>query len=192
MSKKELWFTNSAGERFALSPLNPLEEDMIRQQVEREWLESGKAIPEPPSYEVTTVTGETQRIQLASAADADTDELKRAWLDYEAASTELQGAFMKRYMASCYLCVQANPDDYPMWRRRMKFLQTPIPADPDDAFYLFCTTWVIRSTEDITGLIVACTRTIANVSEEKAAAAEAMFRRALEEAANTGANSKGA
>lgn len=174
-------FTNSLGESFKLFPLNPLEEDIIRKQVESEWQEAGRPLPEPPSYELTTVTGETQRVSLKSEAEADTPELKAAWETYQSDKETLAGLTTLRFLDSCFLCIDADPDDCPGWKRRMAFLKIQVPEDDADKFRLFCNTWVIRSKEDIVGLIIAASRTVSNVSEEVAQAAEARFRRAMEE-----------
>lgn len=176
-------FTNSAGETFGILPLNPLEEQILQQQVEAEWKAAGRALPEPPSYEAATVTGEVQKLHLASRADADTVELIAAWDAYEAAQASFQQAFSERFLTSCFLCVDADLDRYPRWRMRMKTLGVPLPEDEGERLILFCKTWVIRSKEDIPGLIFACTRTVANLSEEAMRAAEDMFRGAVEKAA---------
>lgn len=181
MNNKNITFTNSAGDTFPLLPLNPMEEQLIQQQLLDEWKASGKTIPEPPYYEATTAAGEVQRIMLRSRDDADTPELVAAWDAYEAAETALQKARSEKFMISCFLCVDANPDDYPRWKMRMKARGMAIPEDEFDKLVLFANTWVIRAKEDIPGLIIAVSRTIANVSEEAMKAAEAMFQRSVEE-----------
>lgn len=184
MSEKQIYtFTNSAGETFEISPLNPLEEEIIRARVETEWKMEHGALPEPPAFEIKTESGEVSRVPLKSIKDADTPELQEAWKKYEADTAELSGLTMLRFVDSCYLNVRANPDDYPGWKFRMRALRVEIPEDEVDRFFMFCKTWVIRSKEDIVGLIIASNRTIANVSDEVAQAAEAMFQRAVEKAA---------
>jgi hypothetical protein len=182
-AKKEFAFTNSQKETFKLFPLNPLEEQVIQQQVESEWLEAGRELPTKPYYEATTAAGEVQRIELDSREDADTPELIAMWDAYEKTETAFQADFTERFMASCYLCIDAEPNDYPRWKMRMKALKITIPEDEGERLLLFGRTWVIRSTDDITELIFSVTSTVTNVSEEARAAAQDMFRRQMEKAA---------
>lgn len=182
MDKKQFGFTNSAGERFKLLPMNPLEEQVINEQVRAEWKAAGKTLPDFPTYTVTTVTGETQQIPIRRKEEATTAELQAAWAAYEAARDAFAQQVGDRLLTSAFLCVNENPDDFPRWKMRMKLLQIPIPEDEGDKFLLFCKTWVIRTTEDITGLIFAAAKTAVNISEEAERAAEEMFRRAMEKA----------
>lgn len=64
----------------------------------------------------------------------------------------------------------------------MKMLKVDIPEDEADKQILFGQTWVIRSGEDLSRLFIAAYRTVGNLSEETAQAAEAMFRSRMEEA----------
>ena len=173
-------FTNSEGETFSLSSLNPLEEQLVRTQLEREWKEAGKKLPQIPTYEAVNAAGEKFVIALKDEKEADTDALKAAWAEYKALQAELENEYSERFMVSCFACVEANPDDFPAWKMRMKMRRLDIPEDAADKQILFGKTWVIRSTDDITGLIIACTRTMANISDEAAKAAEDMFRRQVE------------
>jgi hypothetical protein len=179
--KQEYTFTNSAGETFRLIPMNPLEEKIVQERVEAEFRAAGRPL-DPPYYEATLPTGEKQKIALRSAADADTPELKEAWARYELARAEFNEEHAKRFLTSCFLCVDADPEQFPKWKIRMRIQNIPIPEDGADRFLLFCNTWVIRSKEDITGLIFAATRTMVKISEEQQRAAEAMFRNTVEKA----------
>ena len=183
MVNKKHIFTNSAGETFELFPLNPLEEQEIRIQIENDWKAAGKALPEAPFYEALNGAGEKFKIQLAKAEDADTPELKAAWDAYKAAETEINSEYSDRFLVACFAAVNADPDDYPAWKMRMKMRKIAIPEDDADKQILFGKTWVIRSSDDIASLIVACTRTMTNMSEEAAQAAEAMFRGKVAQAA---------
>lgn len=181
MQKKVFSFTNSAGDVFNLSPLNPLEQDILRAQTRAEWIASGNKLPEPPVRVITIeATGETETVPLRGPADADTPELKAAWAAYEAANGEYEKRYGVKMLDSCFLCVQADPAQYPAWKRRMKFLKIPIPTDEVEAFRLFCNTHVIRCQDDLAGLMLACLRTVTAISEEAQEAVEAMFQRALE------------
>lgn len=175
-------FTNSVGDQFTMLPLNPLEQEVIREQIESEWKDAGRSLPEAPVYEATNAAGETVKIKLSGEKDADTPELKAAWQEYVQASKEFNNQFSESFLISCFLNIDANPDDYSAWSKRMKFKKISIPEDEIEKLILFCKTWVIRTTEDIAGLITAATRTIANVSEEAMQAAEAKFRDRMAEA----------
>jgi len=183
--KKNDTFTNSRGDTFKLFPMNPLEEQVIQQQIEDEWVAAGKTLPVPPAYEALTAAGEVQRITLNKREDADTPELQVAWDAYEADNKELQAAFTESFMVSCFLCIDANPDNYPAWKSRMKLLKRTIPDDEGEKLLLFCRTWVMRSNNDIAELVFAVTSTVANVSEEAMEAARGMFRRQMEKAASS-------
>lgn len=175
-------FTNSAGDTFNLYPLNPLEEQLIRDQIAADWRAAGRDLPRPPVYQATNAAGETIAIELKSAKDADTEELKAAWAAYQASSSAFESEFSERFMTSCFLCVDADPADYPRWAMRMRALKVPIPDDEWARQEAFCKTWVIRSSDDVAGLVIACMKTIAALDEEAQAAAEAMFRHQVEAA----------
>lgn len=175
-------FTNSTGETFPLYPLNPLEEQLIREQIAAEWQAAGRPAPKPPVYQATNAAGETYAIELASAKDADTPELAAAWEAYQAETRAFEAEFSERFMTSCYLCVDADPGAYPRWQMRMQALRLPVPADEWERHKLFCETWVIRSSDDVAGLVIACLKTIAALDAEAQAAAEDMFRRQVERA----------
>lgn len=181
MGKKHI-FKNSAGESFNLFPLNPLEEQEVRIQIQNEWKAAGKTLPELPTYSATNAAGETILIQIKEGKDADTPELQAAWEHYTTANAAFENEYSERFLISCFAAVDANPDDFPAWAMRMKMRNLPIPTDAADKQILFGRTWVIRSTDDIASLIIACTRTMTNMSEETAAAAEAMFRGSVERA----------
>jgi hypothetical protein len=183
MEKKSYTFTNSVGDTFRILPLNPLEEDLIRQSIAAEWKAAGKPLAELPSYTVETVTGEKQTIQVDSKEKAEGAGIATAWATYLAAKDAFDQEYMARFLDSCFLCVDDDPEKYPRWRMRMKVKQIPIPEDDGERFILFCKTWVIRSQDDIPGLIFAATKTMMNVSEEAMQAAEDMFRRTVEKAA---------
>lgn len=182
MSKKKFTYTNSAGECFDLLPANPLEEQIIKEQLEAEWKASGKALPELPTYEVKSITGEVQHIQVDSREKAESAGIGDAWTLYQQAQDAFNSEYGDRFLTSCFLCVNANPDDFRPWKLRMKALKIPIPDDEADKLILFCKTWVIRSKDDIPNLIFYVTRTIANVDEGALKAAEDKFRALLEEA----------
>lgn len=181
-NKKKLTFTNSVGETFPLLPLNPLEEQMIRDQIAVEWKAAGKQLPEPPSYEAENVAGEKYRIQLKKRSDADTPELKQAWDEFEERSRGFEAEFSQRFMISCFLCVDADPLQFPDWIRRMKARGMPVADDELERLFQFCKSWVIRSSEDIAGLVIACTRTIIAMDGEAQKAAEDLFRSHMETA----------
>lgn len=176
-------FTNSAGETFNLFPLNPLEEDLLREQVRKEWLAEGRAIPEPPALELTLVTGEKQRVVINNEKDADTPELQAAWQQYVQDVDLLNARFSERFLTSIFLCVDANPLEYPAWLSRMRLQRIAIPDDEGERLLAFCKSWVVRSKEDITRLVIAASRSVVAVSEEAAKAAEGLFQRKVEAAA---------
>jgi hypothetical protein len=179
-SSKKHAFTNSVGDTFGLYPMNPLEEQLVREQMQIEWKEAGKILPNKPVYSVTNAAGETQSIQVNDEKEAESVGLAVEWAAYKAANSAFEQEYSERYMMSCFSCIQANPDDYPEWKKRMKIRRLPIPEDEADKLVSFGKTWVIRSTDDISGFIFACTRTMTNMSEEAAKAAEDKFRLTLE------------
>lgn len=183
--KQQLTFVNSAGESFKLFTLNPLEEKIIAEQVHSEFTKAGRPL-NPPEYEVTLGSGEKQRVAMRNLTDAGNDlALQAAWKAFELARVEYDEETARRFQNSCFLCVDADPDRYPAWLRRMKILQITIPEDEADKFLLFCHTWVIRAKDDIPNLIFACMNTMVKLSEEKQRAAEEMFRSQMEKAAES-------
>lgn len=180
MTTKEHRFTNSVGDTFELYPMNPLEEELIREQMKTEWKEAGKHLPGKPVYTVTTAAGETQTIQVKDENDAKSVGLSAEWAAYADADAAFEREYGDRYLSACFACLKANPDDYPAWKTRMKMRKLRIPDDEADKLVMFGKTWVIRSTDDITGLIIACTRSMINMSEEAAKAAEEKFRATVE------------
>jgi hypothetical protein len=175
-------FTNSAGDTFKLFPVNPLEEQLIRDQVKKDWLTAGKALPKVPAIIVENAAGDRVELPLHSEKDADTPELLEQWKAYQYAEAEMQAEFSTRFMTSLFLCVDADPTEFPGWYRRMRVLKLDIPEDPDDAFLTFVQSWVIRSKEDLESFIFSATSSIIAMDEESRAAAEAAFRNQMEKA----------
>lgn len=182
MSKKKLTFTNSVGETFDLFPANPLEKDILLEQQRAEWKAAGRPLPELPTYEVETVTGEKQRVAVDTAEKAAAAGIGEAWLAYERAQQAFNAEHSTRHMKSLFLCVDADPEQYPLWKRRMKALGKPLPEDEDERFQLFCQTWVIRSMDDLGAFVIAVTGEMTGMNEEAQAAALAKFRPVLEKA----------
>jgi hypothetical protein len=179
---KKSTFTNSAGDTFNLFPVNPLEEQLIRDQVKRDWLAQGRALPKAPSILVKNAAGDDVELVLQKASDADTPELLEEWKAYKADDDAMQAEFSNRFMTSLFLCVDAKPGDYPGWTRRTKVLKLDVPEDEDEAFLMFVKLWVIRSKEDLEEFIFTVTSSMVAMDEESRAAAEAAFRSQVERA----------
>jgi hypothetical protein len=187
--KRNYTFTNSAGETFAILAMNPLEQQIIRSQIIAEARRAGKPI-EPPIYEKANAAGDIQRIQLTQRDHAPTPELEAAWDAYKTTQDEIDTEFGVRFQNAVFLSVEANPDEYPVWKKRMKVLGVGIPEDEFERLSMFCQTWVIRSKDDLPALIFAVTRTIMDLPEETLKAAEDMFRSRMEEALTPGADTE--
>lgn len=182
-------FTNSAGDMFELIPINPLEQQVIRNQVIEELRAAGKPV-DPPIYETENAAGEKQRVVIVKREHAPTPELMLAWDHYEACIDEINAEFGRRFQVAVYLNILADPDDYPAWKRRMRLLSIPIPTDEFDKLALFCNTWVTRGPDDLTELFFTATNALTGMTEEKRSAAREMFRRSMEEALQPGSDTE--
>lgn len=176
-------FTNSAGEEFAIAGMSPLEAEQMRAAEMRRWQDNGRSnLLEKVTYKVMNVAGVEQEFEYDAETISDADEqVKAAYTAHVNAVREFESAVNARIMKVCFLCVIGDPLKDSEWIDRMEFLGVDLPKGKSALKNLYVESRVLKSTDDIGGLMSAVMLISGIVDEETAAAAEATFRSALQE-----------
>lgn len=184
------FFTNTAGKKFPIVGLSPMEIERINVATREKFVKAGKRLT-APTYTASTVDGTVQTFEH-NANTVETEEDKQALAEYQAVQLELQTETNTKLSRAAMICVDVDPMVYPRWVGRMKLMEVPIPADEFERMLLFVETEVLKSVEDIAGLIVAALYSGGAVDEAGVDAAEAAFRGSLSELYRKPTDSAGA
>ena len=162
-------FTSSTGRTVKLQAVSPFLIDQVKASV---------AMPEPPTYTVTTATGGTETWPHDETTLA-TDDDKKAWAAYKLAVKNAQ-AIQNDRVARLILSrgVQVDiPNDG--WREFQTELGVKVPESPIDLKVHFITTEVIGTPEDL-GEIVAQVMGMSTMNERAVGVARDSFRLAIQ------------
>lgn len=138
-------------------------------------------MPDPPTYTVTTVTGDTE-VHALDADVLDTDERKAQWEAYQAAQRRA-GAARNGMLLDLFLAEGIEvetPDDEALagWKKRMARYGVPVPDDPEDVRLAWIKREVIGSTDDLLAIQSAVMEKT-GIGPNTMRRAEAMFRREM-------------
>jgi hypothetical protein len=179
-------FTNSAGQKFMIHGLSPMLPNQITETLQAEWKESGRTLPVPPTYEVTTVSGEKEVHQhdeksILTGTPEQVAEQQAQYGEYSRNNAEFQGEYSVRLMRKVFLAVVTPPTDD--WRAEMEFVGVRLPpkGSPQER-YKFVELEVIQSLDDIGALQVAVFRLAGIIDQKGEEAAKASFRSNIEAA----------
>lgn len=175
-------FKNSNGEEFLIRGVSPLTMEKIKDAVNAEF-----NVPEIPTYEVETATGEKETHQhdkTTLTVEGNPEQTlinKTKWAEHEKILAKAEAEFQIRLMRVVLLSVKVSPTQE--WRDEMAFLGIKLPVinSPEER-YLYIETRVIQSAEDLTKLMTCVFRTAGMISKEAISEVDATFQRSMEEA----------
>ena len=176
MSEKNK-FTNSAGRTFPIIGLSPIEIERIRKSSYDKFSAAGRRLT-PPTYDAITADGTKQTFEHTELT-VETDEDRAALADYLKTKDELEIDSNTKLSRAAMLSVDVDPITDSRWVARMKILDIKIPDEEFEKLTLYVETQVLKSVEDIAGLMTAVLYAGGTVDEEGMAAAESSFRLAL-------------
>jgi hypothetical protein len=167
-------FINSAGKEYPVTGLSPMEIERIRKSTFDKFVAAGRRL-NPPTYTVTAVDGATQTLDH-NENTLETDDDRAAFAEYKKATDELTVEGNTKLSRAAMLAVDVDPLKDRRWISRMKVLEIPLPADDFDLLLMYVDTEVLKSVDDIAGLMTAVLYSGGTVDEVGVAAAEASFR----------------
>jgi len=151
----------------------------LQKAVERELRAKGLPL-DPPTYTVTTATGDVET-HVHDEASISTEEEKVAWAAYKAAQEQLTNETnerVSRAMLSLGVVVDDPPDG---WADDMRYLGLEVPEDPRELRSFYLEMEILKTPADLMNAIIAITRLSADgMPQEALESAEALFRRSLE------------
>lgn len=172
-------FVNSVGKSFPISGMSPMEIERIRTATRDRFKTAGRRL-EPPTYTTTAVDGTVQTFPH-NENTVETDEDRAALAEYNRAVSDMEIESNTTLSRASILCVEADPMKDKRWVGRMGILNIPIPGDEFECLNLYVETEVLKSVEDIAGLMVSALYSGGTVDEGGVSAAEAAFRSSLSE-----------
>lgn len=182
-------FTNSIGKSFPVVGLSPMEIERIRKVTLDKYIAAGRRVT-APTYETVTVDG-TKQIFDHNENTIETAEDRAAFEDYKKTLAELDLEANIKLTRAAMMAVDADPKSDSRWLARMKNLEIPIPSEEFELLTLYVETNVLKSVEDIAGLMTAVLYAGGTVDEVGIAAADAAFRVALADAYRSNADKLG-
>lgn len=171
-------YTSSRGTEALIFPMPPMLMEKIEQAVEAQL----GPRPEPPTYTIKTASGD-EETHFHTEDTLETDEDRDAWDEYEENSAEWDNELNSRMLRAIQLeCIKpADPEDTE-WAERLEFLGIPVPDNKFERHMLWVEAEFVGSQEDVLACLMEPMR-LAGVPDEEMAAAERMFRGAIQEEA---------
>lgn len=167
------------GRELRLRPVSQLLIQKIKGAVERELRAEGLPL-DPPTYKVTTVTGETEthvHDETTLADEKTTDEERAAWAAYQAAQARLAAETNERALKVLLLKGMDAPDPPPEWIEEQEYLGIELPADRRELKLAYIQTEILVTPGDIADCTVKILQlSMAGMPEADIAAVEDLFR----------------
>lgn len=157
-------FTTSTGVKVLLKPVDPIFIQSVAASIK---------LPKAPTYEVTTISGRTERHKMDAKAAEQLPDGTSIWEQYIDEHNEAQTEQSNRILrAILYVGTEVELPTHD-WEKKFRFLGMDIPDDPDErrVFYLLSE----LSTHDTMALMTQVMR-LTGVDEEVVQQAEAAFR----------------
>jgi hypothetical protein len=145
-------YTTSRGVTITISPAPPLATAACKAAVESDWLESGRALPIKPTYEITTAGGVVEVHEHDPKSVAGNPEWERQWEDYESK----QKAFNRELNLSIMRVLVIGSVDFdvtPKMESRLRAMRLKLPTDADERKYEIAQVLVFGSGEDFKAVI---------------------------------------
>jgi len=182
-------FTNSNGDEFTITGIQPMLFSAMRVALENEWEKIGRELPTIPAY--TTEADEIIDWDEASVLLDGTPEEIQAWKDYENTWQEFEGEYNVRRMKVAFLRIQDDPMEDQEWVDEMEVSGVPIPEENKDLKLLYGETKVIASVGiigDLTRLLVEIQALSGMIDQEVVEALRKSFRLDMERRSLDGAD----
>ena len=175
------------GLEVALRPVSQTQIQRINATVEAQWRKRGEPI-DPPTYTITTATGETE----THAHDADsvatgTDEERVAWEAYQTARAEMEAE--QRLRTTKFLLLNGIVGHEPTeeWAEEQAYWGLEVPEDPRERRLAYLQAEVLKTPQDTIDAMGEIMRlSMAGAPQEVRDSVEAYFRRAVEGKAPAG------
>jgi alkanesulfonate monooxygenase SsuD/methylene tetrahydromethanopterin reductase-like flavin-dependent oxidoreductase (luciferase family) len=175
------------GLEVALRPVSQTQIQRINATVETQWRKRGEPI-DPPTYTITTATGETE----THAHDADsvatgTDEERAAWEAYQTARAEMEAE--QRLRTTKFLLLNGIVGHEPTeeWAEEQAYWGLEVPEDPRERRLAYLQAEVLKTPQDTIDAMGEIMRlSMAGAPQEVRDSVEAYFRRAVEGEAPAG------
>lgn len=163
-------YTTAGGKVVNLTPVPPLQAQMVRGAAEKEAIKLyGEA--KKPTY--TTPQDETFE---HDATSLETDEDKAAWLEYQRIQAAIDAHISEKMLRFfLYHGVDAKPLDGDQWESEQKYFGIEVPDDPIERKIHYIQSELIFAASDIQGITTKLLE-LAGVRPEVVEAAAATFR----------------
>lgn len=140
-------FRTPAGRLILFEPANTVTLSLIESGITQDYKEREEPL-DPPTYEVKTAGGGSQRFVHDEKTIAGKPELEKAFADHKAAVARLGNAINKAKYEYCLECITNELPADPRWIDRQKKKGIRIPEDPEERRLHYITTELIRTPED--------------------------------------------
>lgn len=179
MSDKVQGFPTTDGRIIAVRPVDiKVTLQLIRDGVRKRHLAQGKKI-DAPTYSVTTAAGAVETYPHDETT-LQTDEDKAAWAQYQTdrAAMEREGemAVLKYFLLEGVICEDPPKE----WLDRQAYYGVELPEGALDRKLHYLQTTILPTPRDLELALAMVLAVSATGNEEAVAAAEALFRRAME------------
>jgi len=175
MSNDTVYRTVSGAE-IQLRPVSQVLIGRIKSDTEARLREEGLPL-DPPTYTVTTATGEKE-VHAHDEASLETDADREAWSAHQAARVRLSAEVNRqvtKVMLSRGIVIDGPP---PEWAEEMRAIGVRVPEDPTDQLLDYLTMEILITPADVQGAMTKIMQlSMAGLPAEKIAAVEGLFRR---------------
>jgi hypothetical protein len=140
-------FTTSRGVTITISPAPPLINAVCTAALESEWIDSGRALPAKPTYEITNAAGVVEVHEHDPKSIVGNPEWERQWTEYSAR----QKAFNSELNLSVMRVFVIGSVDFevtPKMESQLKAMRLKLPTDPEERKFVIAQVLVFGSGED--------------------------------------------
>lgn len=175
VNENQVLYTSALNTTIIFLPMPPMLMEKIEIGLKKTWPK-----PEVPTYEMQTAVG-TVEVKPHNETTLETDEERAAWSAYQVDLAAWEEEKNRRLLRAIQLqCIQPVDIDNEEWVERQKFLGMDIPTNPFERKLHYIETEVIGDERDIMACMTIPMQLVSGASEEDMAAAEALFRDAVQ------------
>jgi hypothetical protein len=174
-------FTNSAGMTFAIEGIASYTLEELRPQLAASWQRRGKPIPQIPTFEVKTVSGDIEKHEHTDQTPKSAED-QIAWDRYVLDKQEFEREYNQLFLRTIATCVVPTAEQFDRWKQRREFIGLDIPEKEFERLELFVNTEVMRSVEDASQLVLSVYRCAGLINEDIVQQAQHMFQDQIQKA----------
>jgi hypothetical protein len=145
-------FTTSRGVTITISPAPPLANAVCKAALESDWLDSGRALPVKPTYEITTAAGVIEVHEHDPKSVVGNPEWERQWAEYEAKQKAFNSELNLQIMRVLVIG-SVDFDVTPKMEAQIKAMRLKLPADAEERKFVIAQVLVFGSGEDFRSVI---------------------------------------